>query len=51
MLDEGKNEITIEIRLTQLYPEYSGYILKMLAHHIGKIKIGKTKNDGKERNE
>ena len=51
MIKEGKNDVMIEIHLTKLYPEYSGYILKMIAHHISKRKMEKTKNDGKERNE
>ena len=50
MIKEGKNDIQAEIYLTNLYPKYADYILKMISHHFTKMKASKNNNfKGEER--
>lgn len=45
MIDAKKNDIQIEMYLTQLYPDYSEYIPKMISHHFSKLKEANIKNE------
>ena len=49
MMFEGKNDVQIEIYLTDLYPNYSEYILKMISHQFSKNNTSKSveSKDGK----
>ena len=44
MIKEGKNDIQIEMYLTDLYQKYSEYIRKMISHQFTKINASKAAN-------
>ena len=54
MIKEGKGRVQIEVILTEKYPDYSEYILKMINHQFSKFnktttEVSKDENSGEER--